>query len=81
MTAVLVLCVLLLASFGAGYSLRAYISRRRRAKYLQRLAYRQAVGSGQHNARNADVQRLTPLRSASYAGHGAAHRAGGATRS
>ena len=44
MTAVLVLCVLLLGSFGAGYSLRAYISRRRRAKYLQRLAYRQAFG-------------------------------------
>jgi hypothetical protein len=44
MNGLVVLALMLAASFGAGYLLRAQISRRRKARYLKRLAYRQAFG-------------------------------------
>jgi hypothetical protein len=44
MAGLVLLVLMLAASFGAGYAFRADISRRRRAKYLERMAYRQATG-------------------------------------
>lgn len=44
MKGLVVLALMLAASFGAGYWLRAHLSRRRRARYRERMVYRQAVG-------------------------------------